>query len=36
MVLGGSGGRYVAMGIWAALSRTLMRVCKLDLPKGST
>ena len=30
MVRGGSDGRYVAMGIWATVSHTLMRVCKLD------
>jgi hypothetical protein len=35
MVRGGSDGRYVAMGIWAAVSRTLMRVCKLDSPTNS-
>ena len=35
MVRSGAGGRYVAMGIWAAVSRALMRVCKLDSPTNS-
>lgn len=30
MVRGGSGGRFVAMGIWAAVSCTVMRMHKLE------
>jgi hypothetical protein len=32
MVRGGSDGRYVAMGIWAAVSCTVMHVCKHGSP----
>jgi len=32
MVRGGSDGRYVVMGIWAAVSCTVMHVCKHDSP----
>ena len=35
MVGSGSGGRYVAMGIWAAVSCTVMRMCKQDSPTNS-
>jgi hypothetical protein len=35
MVRGGSDEHPDVMGIWAAVWRTLMRVCKLDLPTNS-
>jgi hypothetical protein len=35
MVRGRSDGRYVAMGIWAAVSRAVRRECKLDSPTNS-
>jgi len=35
MVRGGSDGRYVAMGIWAAVSCAVTRACKLDSRSNS-
>jgi len=35
MVRGGSGGRYVAMVIWVAVSCTVMHVCDQDSSMNS-
>lgn len=35
MVRGGSGERYFAMGIWATVLGTVMRVCGQDSPTNS-